>query len=185
MSKRLLSGLGGLFVAAFVLATPALAQDLPTVDLEAVTPGGGPFISLHACYGDCALGTGAAWHVLLSFLGETAISGCSVHGPHITAPVSAQADQDLFVGPGRVRCGTSHGMVVRVQNCRADISLHGYVHADRPDDPFLGLTTIDATVEKVPAPNNVKLTLKLHNAEQPIELHASFPGELNISSCPF
>ena len=185
MSRRTLRGLGVLFVAAFFFATPVSAQDPPTLDLEAVGAPGAPFISLHACYGDCALGTGAAWHVLLSFLGQTAISGCSVHGPHITSPVDPSLGQDLFVGATRVRCGVSHNMVVRIQQCHADISLHGYVHADEPDDPFLGLTTIDVHVEKVPAPENVKLNLTLHDPKKNVELHASFPGTLNISSCPF
>jgi hypothetical protein len=185
MSKYLVRGFGVLLFVGCICAAPARAQETGTVDLHAVTGSGGPFIDLHACNGaGCALGSEPVWHVLVSFLGETAVSGCSVHGPHITSPVGP-VGPDLFVGSPRVQCGAAHAMVVTVQNCRADISVHGYVHVDAPEDPFIGLTTIDVSVEKVPAANNVKLRLKLHNPKKPVELQGSFPGELNISTCPF
>lgn len=113
------------------------------------------------------------------------LSGCSVHGPNVSLEaVTFPRTADDAVTLGEVICGRAQAQVVNIDRCKVDISLHGYVHIDAPYDPFLGLTTIDVSVEKTGAVEPARMRMTIYTPKGKIHRERQVPGEhVAISSC--
>ncbi len=102
-----------------------------------------------------------------------AIRGCSTHG----SPVAGEG-----VFPLRnIQCGRAARMSVSIENCKAKIETHGYVHSDHPYVTYSGSTTIDLTLKK--RKGDWLVNMKMHTPKKKVRLHGILTGNVLMSTC--
>lgn len=109
-------------------------------------------------------------------VGGNAISLCSIHGS------GAGIDWSTGVGPiPSFECGMAGGMSVAIDGCVADVSLHGFVHADHSRVTYLGTMTLDLHLVKGASGTSVEMIV--HTPKAPMKLQGVLTGPIVMGTC--
>jgi hypothetical protein len=103
-----------------------------------------------------------------------AIRACSIRGS------GTVNEEDHILS--NVRCARPGNMSVSINDCKAQIETHGYVHSDPPYTAYSGSTTIDIKViEKTGEGSLVDFTF--YTPKKAIKVQGTLDGDISMSTC--
>jgi hypothetical protein len=80
-----------------------------------------------------------------------------------------------------IRCGGNGRMSVSINNCKADIETHAYVHSDVPFVMYNGQTTTEVAIKQKRGEWHVRMSM--YTPKSTITLKGPFTGQVFISNC--
>ena len=107
------------------------------------------------------------------------LSLCAAHGPG-AAPDSFPLQDIQCTGTS----GRAGQQSVALNGCVANITAHGYVHADHPNVTYLGMMTVDIRFQKDAGPDDGIVQFTVHTPKAKIKLIGSVTGTVTMSTCP-
>lgn len=102
-----------------------------------------------------------------------AISSCSTRGG---APTS-----DGSMPLASIECNRNGRQAVSINNCKADIETHAFVHSDVPFVTYSGQTTTEVAIKKTGGKWIVSMSM--YTPKSKVTLQGPFTGEVFISNC--
>ena len=103
-----------------------------------------------------------------------AILACSTHGGWSGPEGDLAPLTNIF-------CGNASRQRVSINNCKATVQVHGFVHSDYPYVTYSGSTTIDVNLKK--QDGEWLLRVQLYTPKEKVTMQGKLIGDVFMSNC--